>query len=236
MSEELTVGIYVPSYKRAETSKTCSFLKDCTYVVRKSEEEAYKKRGVKVWSIEDEKIDSFCKVTNYINDNAPEDVIVQIDDDSPYMIYRLDKDVQLTDNDTIVDEIYRIAQCIYDLGIGFGCTSASPVPYGYTQEFTFVGSSGGIRFFNKSKYKARFNDEYENNCDIDVVLQELLVNRIILRPLYLVHNGNADTESGGIGRSSRSEQLACVENMKKKWGKYFSYNIEHNRPRINVKR
>ncbi len=39
-------NIYVPSYGRAATTKTFKLLEYCTYVVRKSQEEEYRARGI----------------------------------------------------------------------------------------------------------------------------------------------------------------------------------------------
>ena len=43
---ELTFGIYIPSYRRAETCCAHKLLEYGTYVVRKSEETAYKARDL----------------------------------------------------------------------------------------------------------------------------------------------------------------------------------------------
>lgn len=40
------LGIYVPSYNRADTTNTFKWLERCTYVVRKSQEEQYRARGI----------------------------------------------------------------------------------------------------------------------------------------------------------------------------------------------
>lgn len=85
-------------------------------------------------------------------------------------------------------------------------------------------------------YKSRFREEVYHNCDLDVMLHELLVNRIILRPMYLCVKAGTDVNAGGNSSKTRAEQEACVAIMKAKWGKYFDYNLKNNKPRINVQR
>ncbi len=47
-------NIYVPSYGRAAVTNTFKLLEYCTYVVRKSQEEEYRARGIEsVWAVED---------------------------------------------------------------------------------------------------------------------------------------------------------------------------------------
>lgn len=231
------LGIYVPSYHRAETTRTFELLEYCTYVVRKSEEEAYRKRGIEsIWAVEDYKIDNLCKVSNYITDNAPEKIIFTIDDDVDHFIYRLDTNVKFTDTETIMGEIERIAQIMLDLGIGFAAEDAAITPWNYISEFTFKGTTGAMRWYNKDVYKSRFREEVYHNCDLDVMLHELLVNRITLKPMYLCVAAGTDTNSGGNSSKRRKEQEDCVLEMKRRWGKYFDYNFKTNKPRINVTR
>lgn len=124
----------------------------------------------------------------------------------------------------------------WDLDIGYGAVDASAVPWGYSGEFEFKGTSGGMPWFNKSAYKSRFLEEVYHNCDLDVVLHELLVNRIILKPKYLCTHGGTDTNAGGNSSKTRKDQEACAELMKNKWGKYFDYDFKSNKPFIKVKR
>lgn len=235
--EEVKLGIYVPSCGRAETTTTFELLDECTYVVRKSEEEAYKKRGIpKVWAVPDEEIDSYVKVSNYINEHAPEELIFTIDDDVDYFLYRMDRSEKITDKEVVMSEIERIAQILLDLNIGFGAEDAAVTPWNYISEFSFKGTTGAMRWYNKNAYKSRYDEKVYHNCDLDVMLHELLVNRIILRPLYFCVQAGTDTNSGGNSSKTRQDQIDCVDEMKRRWGRYFSYNFKNNKPRINVER
>ena len=112
--EEVKLGIYVPSYGRANTTTTYKLIDDCTYVVRKSEEQAYREAGVpKIWAVDDDKIDNLVKASNYINDHSPEEIIFTIDDDVDYFLYRLDKNVKITDRFSIKSFLWY---CLYLTG------------------------------------------------------------------------------------------------------------------------
>lgn len=238
MNDEVSFGIYIPSYKRAKTTTTYKLLEYYTYVVRKSEEQEYLKviPPERIWAVDDDKIDNLVKVVNFIVDNAPEQVICMIDDDVPHMIYRLETNERLTDPEIITSEFERIGQLMVDLEIGYGAVDSSIAPWNYASEFEFRGTSGGMRWFNKAVYKSKFREEVYHNCDLDVVLHELLVNRIILKPKYLCTHGGTDTNEGGNTSKKRADQVACAHLMKQKWGKYFDYDFKTNKPYIRVPR
>ena len=62
------------------------------------------------------------------------------------------------------------------------------------------------------------------------------MNRVILKPKYFCSKGLTDTNEGGASGKKRGDQVASINLMKSKWGKYFSYNMKTNVPHINVKR
>lgn len=88
----------------------------------------------------------------------------------------------------------------------------------------------------RAALKARPDHRMKFNYDLDLVLQELLMNRIILKPRYLVGRDKQDVNAGGDSFKLRQDQIDSIQNMKMKWGKYFSYDFKHNKPHINVKR
>lgn len=238
MSNQFSFNIYVPSYHRYDNIITNNILDYCTYVVRASEEEKYRNAGIEnLWVVEDELINGMNKTFQYIIDNAPEDVFVVIDDDIKHIIYRLDNKSNIEDKEIATAELERIAQIMVDLDIGFAGVDITPKPWGYDREFAFTGVCGGLVWYNKSKYKAKYDEKCEWNEDCDKVLQELLANRIILKPKYLCMDTKVDTNSGGsnVGKV-RQKQLDSIEYMKQKWGKYFQYDIKKNIPSIHVKR
>ena len=231
-----SVGFYVPSYKRSDKIITHKIVDYATYVVRKSEEEKYKTAGVKVWAVDDDLIVGIPKVQNYIIENAPEDVIVLLDDDINNFIYRLESNEKIEDIDVVYDELMRMAQLIVDLGIGYMSVPNDVNPKFYSSEFKFCGVTGQMRIVNKAKCKSRFN-EIDFLNDIDFELQELLNNRIILIPNYFGVNAEIDTNAGGSNDKKTLEKYYTAnETMQNKWGKYYKKSENGKPGRISVKR
>lgn len=230
-------NVYVPSYQRYDDKERIyDHLEYCTYVVRKSEEALYRANGIeKIWAIEDELINDMHKTFQYIIDNSPEEIICIIDDDGK-MIYRNVETRDMTPEEASM-EIERFAVLLVDLDIGYGCTDAVPAPFYYDQEFKFKGMSGGCKWINKKKFKAKMDPETNYNFDLDWELQELLVNRVIFKPVYFIDVGGQDTNKGGSNTDKNKEKrLAGIEHMKAKWGKYFGYNLKNNKAQIIVNR
>lgn len=233
-----TFNIYVMSYNRYDKIMTKNLLEYCTYVVRKSQEQAYRDAGIDdLIAVEDELIDSGIKALEWIINNTPEDIVAILDDDIKTFVYRGKDNYNIEDPEVATNEIERLAQVLYDLDIGYLTTDATPRPFGYDQPFGFVGTSGPFRIFNKKKYKTVRDKTIPYNSDIDAILQELLVNRIIVNPKYFVASAQIDTNTGGMTTDkTRKAQLESIHNLELKWGKYFSYDYKHNTPHIRVKR
>lgn len=236
--ENKNIGIYIPSYKRADTITTHNLLEYYKVIVRKSEEKQYLQVIPKenLIAVEDEKINDIKKVMKWIIENAEEQVIVTIDDDMKDVIYRLDTNEKVTDKEVVTSEIERIAQLLVDLKLGYGAVDASPTPWNYSAEFEFKGTTGGLRWINKECFKAKIDDEIGYCFDTDLLLQEVLKNRIVLKPKYLCSHGGTDTNKGGNSEKSRKDMLNSFQLMKRKWGKYFHYNLKKNTINILVKR
>jgi len=239
MGEEYRpLGIYIPSYKRYDTIVTHTLLEYYKVVVRESEYELYAQTIPRenLIAVEDEKINSVSKVWNWVIENAEEDIICTLGDVMADVIYRLDKNERVTNPEIVTSEIERIAQLMVDLDIGYGCVDATIAPWNYNSEFAFAGTSGGICWINRKVYKSKFSDEIGYCCDTDVVFQELLKNRIVLKPKYFCSHGGTDTNKGGNSKKSRASMIASFERMKIKWGKYFDYDLRSNKIYIRVPR
>ena len=235
--ETVELGIYIPSYKRARTATTHKFLEYYKYVVRKSEEESYLEAGIEnILAVDDELIGGLTEVNQWLIDNAPEQLICVLDDDIHHFYYRLDRQDSIENPTTITSEIERIAQLMLDLDVGFAATDATTSIWNYDGEFSFKGTAGAVRWINRKIFKAKCQKDLEYNYDLDVVLQELMINRIILKPRYFCSKGLTDTNEGGASAKDRQAQYASINLMKAKWGKYFDYNLKSNKPYIRVER
>lgn len=241
MSQSISFNIYCMSRKRSHAILTERLFEYCTYVVREEELEDYRKAGVKnIISIPDGEVNDFMSTLYWIINNTPEDVIFIADDDIEKFVYRMDDTKYLEDIDgnpdieKITSEVERIAQLIYDLNIGFAFDQPTLAPYAYDKEFAFVGCPGHIRWINKAALKATYDPQDPASGDVDMMMQEILSNRIIIQPRYLCVKAYMDTNEGAY--RLRSEHINYVESMKNKWGRYYEYNYDRNIAKINVKR
>ncbi len=250
MSQGISFNIYVMSYKRPNEIITKNSLEYCTYVVRECEADAYRASGIEDMLIipEGATTKSGCRVFNFMTtlywliENSPEDVIFVADDDITTFYYkhdtikRIDK---LYPNPVEIQtsEIERIAQLMVDLNIGLGFDCASKSVYNYTGPFEFKGTPGFCRWINKKALKATITPEDMAVSDVDMMMQELLLNRIILNPRYFVGLSHIDVPEGGSAEFGTSDETQnYVLAMKNKWGKYIDFNWKRNYWEIKVKR
>lgn len=234
-------NIYIPSYKRAKTCTAHLLVEYGTYIVRESEYDEYVEalkdfKNVEIRAVPDDLICGLTEVNQWLIDNAEEDLIAILDDDIHHFYYRMFDTVSIEEPEIVTAELERFAQLMWDLEIGFGATDATIRPWNYDAEFSFKGCTGAVRWVNRKVFKSKCRKDVEYNYDIDLVLQELLYNRVILKPKYFCSKGLTDTNEGGASGKKRGDQIASINLMKSRWGKYFSYNLKTNVPHINVKR
>lgn len=221
----------------------------CTYVVRESEADLYREAGITDMLVipNDAKLScgtriwSFMTTLWWVIENTPEDVLFIADDDIPKFCYRLNDNTNIDSEnfknpkEVTTAEVERIAQLLVDLNLGFACDNPQPALYVYDKEFSFKGMPGGVRWINKRALKATFNPNDFATSDVDMMMQELLQNRIILLPKYFHSQSTKDKNSGGTTVSSDVNYRFRVA-MKNKWGKYYDFDFRKNTAHINVKR
>lgn len=231
-------NIYVPSYHRSDAILTGKNLEYCTYVVRRSEEDAYMAAGVEnLISVEDKEIDSAAKAFAWIYANSEEDVICILDDDIESFYYRLETLDEIVSPETVTMEIERLAQLLYDLDVGYlACPIDVNIKF-YDRPFKFTGITGAMKIYNKRKFKARDKMGLLYLADLDIELQELLLNRIIMIPEYFCLKATTDTNAGGNSQKKSLSQIEAENDiMKNKWGRYYVKANGGKSGRINVKR
>ena len=242
MKPDTLFNIYCMSYQRPNKILTKQLFEYCTYIVREKEADAYRHAGIDdMLVIPEGDVWNFMSTLYWLIQHALEDVIFIADDDIEKFVYRLDTTTYLElkdgspDKEKITSEVERIAQLIYDLDIGLAFDQSSIAPYAYTSEFSFIGMPGHIRWINRKALKAVYDRNDPAASDVDMMMQELLKNRIILQPKYLCVKAGMDLNAGGDLRK-RKEYLLFVDAMKNKWGKYYDYNYKRNIAFIRVKR
>lgn len=237
------------SYKRSNKILTKDLLEYCTYVVREEEEQLYRNAGVEDLLVipADATTSTGCRIFNWVTtffwiiENSPEDVICILDDDIKNFLYRTKDSINIKSEfdrhkEISTTELERIAQTIVDLNLGFACDNPQKALYVYLQEFMFKGTPGGIRWVNKRKFKAVCKPEDDAASDIDIVMQELLHNRIILQPRYFLANNIMYVNEGGSDQFSMDDNKIFHLAMKNKWGRYFGFDYKKNIVKINVQR
>lgn len=248
-SDNLTFGIYCMSYQRSDRILTNDCFEYCTYVVRENEADLYRKAGIKDLLVIpiDGRLKCGTKVWNFMTtlwwiiENTPEDVIFVADDDISNFVYRLNDSTPITDEyfknpkQVTTQEVERIAQMLVDLDLGFACDNPQPALYVYDKEISFKGMPGGIRWINKKALKAKFDPKDWATSDVDMMMQELLANRIILLPKYFHSSSISAVNSGGTTVDSDTNYKFRLA-MKNKWGRYYDFDYKRNIARINVKR
>lgn len=249
MSQNSTFNIYVMSYRRSDAIETQKLFNHCTYVVREFEAEAYRTNGVNDMVVIPNgatlkcgaSVNDFMTTFHWIIENTPEDVIAILDDDLKTYKYRRDVAIDIYDEydnpkDVVEDELLRLAQLLVDLDLGFLFTQPAYQLYNYTQEFCFLGMTGSTRIVNKKAWKCKYDPNDEAMSDIDMMYQELLLNRITLQPRYF-HGVTPPTvtNKGGTDYSSQFYKNMRVA-MKNKWGRYYNFDFKKNQATISVKR
>ncbi len=236
----ITFNIYVMSFRRAKCITSHKLFDYCTVVVREEEAEEYRANGINnLLVIPKGAVRNFMTTLYWIIENTPEDVIYVCDDDCNDFVYRQRDTIPITSTETgeadtnvITQEIERVAQMLVDLNLGIASDNASMSIYAYCSEFAFVGMPGHMRWINKACLKAKYDDKDPCASDIDMVMQELCMNRIILQPRYLSVNSVVGTNT----TEDRVTQKVFIENMKNKWGKYYGFNYKRNIASIKVQR
>ena len=235
-----SVGIYVPSYKRHGKILTANTIGNCTYVVRESEAEQYRAAlpvEISMIAAPDDQINTLGKVRQWVIDNAPEDIVIQLDDDIKFLCYELKLNYEpIEDKETILCELLRIAQIVDDLRLGEGSMTMTIDVRKHSSEFIFKGCIGIVYWFNKEYLKSQYETDIIQ-VDIDHMLQELLHNRIIIIPDYMGVSGFYDKNAGGNNTTKTKQRLVDAHNyLKAKWGKYFNFNYKTNQAKIKVER
>lgn len=239
MEDEGKLGIYIISAGRwGRGVITGKNLMEYRYVVRKSQEQMYRNNGFgDVLAVEDDKINSYGKVFNYLVENAEEDVIAIIDDDIDHFVYRKEKLEDITDPEIVQSEFVRLAQIIYDLDIGLCAGTPNSNIYSFNGEFAWTGIPGAWKIVNRKKIKAKIDPTIGRNMDIDYLMQENLYNRIVLHERYFTSKEYRDEITNTTGTVvSKTDIDVGLEKMELKWGKYFKYVKKRNLPVVRIKR
>ena len=249
MNQNISLNIYVMSYHRATLTTSYKNFHKCTYVVREEDAESYREVGIEDMLVipndaklrNGDPINGFMSTFYWILENTPEEVVCICDDDILSYHYRSAKNTNVNITyedfkDRIEDELVRLAQILVDLRLGFLATNPLLTPYSFVREFDTVGSPGSTRIVNKAEFKAKYSNRDEANSDVDMVMQELIANRIILRSSYFLTQTLPNLKTSGGTANNKQIQDTLHLAMKNKWGMYYQYDEKKSISRIKVKR
>ena len=249
MQQTITFKIYVMSYHRADITTSYKNFNSCTYVVREEEAQNYRDVGISDLLViptgaklkNGDSINGFMSSLYWILENTPEEVVCICDDDITSFNYRAAKSVNINSvyddyKNIIENEIERLAQIVVDLGLGIISTHPLATPYAFTKEFDLYGAPGSTRIINKPCFKATYSNADPANSDVDMILQEVLKNRIALRCSYFhtMTLPNLKTKGGTANNKKLQDELHLA--MKNKWGRYYIYDQRNSISKIRVNR
>lgn len=237
------------SYHRADITTSYKNFNSCTYVVREEDEQSYQNKGISDLLVipngaklkNGDPINGFMSTFYWILENTPEDVVCICDDDITSFNYRAakTKNINTTFKDyknVIENEIERLAQIVVDLELGIISTHPLATPYAFIKEFDMYGAPGSTRIINKACFKATYSNDDPANSDVDMILQEVLKNRVALRCSYFhtITLPNLSTQGGTANSKKVQDELHLA--MKNKWGKYYAYDEKKSISKIRVNR
>lgn len=241
MSQNITFNIYVMSHQRANIHLTDKVVEYYTYVVREEEAEEYRENGHNnLLVIPTGAVTDFTSTLFWILKNTTEDVVAILDDDIKRFAYRTIDWQPIEANEDgkflVSQELERIAQLLVDLNLGFAFPPMSKALYAYDKPFHNIGCPGQFRIINKKHFKATYDPDDKATGDIDLMLQEVLKNRICLREMYFLPDAIQDKILGNDEVGFRQDHYEYIYALMNKWGKYFNYNFKQNEAKIKISR
>ena len=231
--------VYCPSYKRHNLATTHLLFKPETfcYVVGESEVEAYKKLGVDVKSIPEEKNTCIAAARNWILENRDQQNLVQVDDDMKAIYWILRRERIPLSPDDIHHQIVNGFQMSKDLGAGLWGMQVNPDPMTYSTKYPFLlnkpvcGTFCGI-----SDIELRYDETITLKEDYDYFIQSMLKYRKVLRFEFLCYYVDHQKMAGGCQEyRTHEKELENKIKFKKKWGDKIIRDNERNPDSYNLR-
>lgn len=236
----MKISVNVPSYHRPNKIVTLDYLPYVRVWVDGSEYEEYKKANPKADIVKcaDGIQGNLCRVLNYILDEEFKrgmDVVLILDDDIHwierfevneltgfgYEPYKLNSDEVLT----MVEKYSILAK---DLGAKFWGINISPDKFNYkhNQPFSTKSYIGGPFRCHLKGSRCRYDERLFFKDDYDMTLQQLNMERVVLRVNAYHYICEQSTNKGGLAAyRNREREYEQCEMLIKKWGGHiFAYD------------
>lgn len=229
----MKISVNCPSYKRPEIVKTVEYLPYAKIWVDCKEYEAYKKYYPKadIISCPEGIQGNLCRVRNYILKKEFErgmDVVLILDDDmtairrydyDPITQFGYEPHVLSPDEFMVFLEKYSIMA--FDIGAKFWGVNCNFDPMGYRHNTpfstrTYIG--GPFQCFLKGN-RCWYDEQFYLKQDFDMTLQQLNLERVILRVNSYHYICNQSTNKGGCASyRNRDREKEIFDRLRRKWG------------------
>ena len=228
MVKPLDLAIMVPSRRRAHNMGTVRLLLPSAVIcVDEREHDDYAAVVPAPNLLTHPPMEGLPAVMNWMQDNIPNDIMVEVDDDFAGVQVTTGSKRFITNSDEILAIIENGAQACRDLGLTTFCWSRTPNttvihpdvrPFVPTQAVcTAFGIMGAARH---RKYDVRFT----GRADIDWALTTLLKDRCLLADIrYYFDTGDAFAGRGGnVGVVTPTQFTSASRGLVEKWGNALS--------------
>lgn len=245
----MKISVNVPSYKRPNDIKTLQYLPYVRVWVDSSDYDAYKKANPKADIVKcaDGVQGNLCRVLNYILDEEFKrgmDVVLILDDDI-HWIERFEVD-ELTgfgyepyklNADEVLTMVEKYSILAKDLGAKFWGINISPDKFNYKHNTPFSTKSyiGGPFRCHLKGSRCRYDERLFFKDDYDMTLQQLNMERVVLRVNAYHYICEQSTNKGGLAAyRNRDREYEQCELLIKKWGGAY-FQLRRNEQRAHRK-
>lgn len=229
----MKISVNVPSYKRSERVKTAEYLPYAKVWVDCKEYDDYKRNNpdFNIIACPEGVQGNLCRVRNYIMkqefDNGA-DVVLILDDDY-YKIGRFDFNADenwayeehYLDADEVLIMVEKYSIMANDLGAKFWGLNCGGDRWNYRHDTPFSTRSyigGPFQCFLKGN-RCWYDEQFYLKQDFDMTLQQLNLERVVLRVNSHHYYCNQSTNKGGLAAfRNREREYEETMALQKKWG------------------
>jgi hypothetical protein len=229
----MKISVNVPSYKRPKDIKTLNYLPYVRVWVDGSDYDAYKKANPKadVVRCADGVQGNLCRVLNYILDEEFKrgmDVVLILDDDIQWIerfevseITGYGYERYKLNSDEVLQMVEKYSILAKDLGAKFWGININPDQrcYHHNQPFSTKAYIGGPFRCHLKGSRCRYDERLFFKDDYDMTLQQLNMERVVLRVNAYHYICEQSTNKGGLAAyRNRDREYEQCELLIKKWG------------------
>ena len=227
----MKISINAPSYRRPDKVLTLRYIPFCKIWVDESEAQAYRDAnpGADIVACPKGVQGNLCRVRNYILDTEFQtgaDVVLIVDDDLHYLERFEMQDGfgyhrRRLETDEIVQFLEKYSLMAQELGAkfwGLNCNSDN-MSYRHYTPFSLTAYIGGpFQCFLRGN-RCRYDEDLPLKEDYDMTLQQLNLERFVLRLNMYHYICEQSTQKGGCAAyRNRERERAQLEALKDKWG------------------